>query len=97
MVACRGRNHAAFQCLRRQLQQCVQRPAFLIGGRKLQIFKLQVNICAGQLRQSLAVQSRSRNNRIPNAVMRHTNVIQGQLFAGGFIGHRRCPLTHLAQ
>ena len=97
VVARRCGNNAALQHLWRQLQQRVQRAAFFLGRRELQVFKLQIDVCPRQLRQGLAVQRGRCDYRVANAVMRCADIVKGQEFAGGLIGHRQKPLTHLAQ
>ena len=46
MVPRRRRDHALVALFFRKQKDCVQRAALLIGCRKLQVFELQVNICA---------------------------------------------------
>ena len=49
MVAGRGRDHAARALLVGQVQQFVERAAFLVGGGELEILELQPDLGAGQL------------------------------------------------
>ena len=78
MVPRRRRDHALVALFFRKQKDCVQRAALLLGCRKLQVFELQVNICARQLRQSLAVQGRRCHDGIANTVMGGADMVQGQ-------------------
>ena len=68
MVARARRDHALGALFCRQVQQRVQRPAFLVGGGELLVLELQPDVRAGNGRQGLAVQGGCAHHGIANRI-----------------------------
>ena len=86
MVPRRCRDHALAALFFGKQQDRIQRTAFLVRRRELMVFELQINICPGKLRQSLAVQRWRRHDGVTDPGMGGTDMFKGQL-----VRHRKRP------
>jgi hypothetical protein len=84
MVAGRHGDHAVLLLLLRELQQRVQRAAFLERGGELQVLELQPDIGLGDARQGLAAQAGRVHHRVADARGGELDVFERD----GKVGHR---------
>ena len=90
MVACAGRYHSPLAFRLAQCQQLIQRSPLLERARALQVFELQVNGQAGQLRQMVGKMAGRNMNGFADARARRVNTCQ----ADGFQGVSSCLQLH---
>ena len=69
---------AAVAFLRRQLQQFVERAAFLVGGGELEVLELEPDLGADDLAEGPADLHRGPDNGAADAVVGGANVVDGR-------------------
>ncbi len=89
VIAGRGRDHPARALLGRQLQQFVERAAFLVGGGELQILELEPDFRAGDFRQGLADQHRRAHDISGDSLTRGADVVDRRRLHGCRLEHGR--------
>ena len=77
MIAGRHRTYTICAFRAAQLQQPIERTAFLERGRKLQIFKLDVELRASEFRQGARVQAGRDEKLIGDALLRCLHILDG--------------------
>ena len=95
MIARRRRDHALGARRLVELEQRVERAAFLIGGGELQILELEIDRRAGHFRKRAADQRWRSDDGVANALVRGADVVdrdgKGGLRGGGLRSHDALP------
>ena len=101
VIARRRRDHARGARLVGKLEQGVERAALLVGGGELEIFELEVDRRAGQLRKRAADECRRADDRIANSIVRGVDVFDRdgkRVWRSDSVnGHDGSRLDHLAR